>query len=195
MTTNTPPTFSPSHPAPEFVDLGRRRAALKAMAGVTAWLTVGGLVGCGFALRQAPTFAFDAIRFSGHENSQVSRFLQEALLSSGVRVVNASNSGNQESPPQVVLHVSRDQRERVVAGQTDSGQVRELTLRTRFHYTLNTLAGKVLLGNTELTLERDISFSETNALAKAAEERAMFEDMEADIVQQVLRRLAAVKSL
>ena len=98
-------------------------------------------------------------------------------------------------PTQVVLYVIRDQHERVVAGQTDSGQVRELTLRVRFRYTLSTPAGKVLLGDTELLLERDISFSETQALAKSAEEQTMFADMDGDIVQQVLRRLAAVKSL
>ena len=51
------------------------------------------------------------------------------------------------------------------------------------------------LRDDELLIERDITFSETAALAKAAEEQLMFRDMDGDIVQQVLRRLAAVKSL
>jgi LPS-assembly lipoprotein len=173
-----------------------RRAALQALTGAAAALALGGLGGCGFALRQAPTFAFDTVRIAGYENSPVSRALQRALVSSGLRVISTSTpaSGATE-PAQAVLNVVRDQQERVVAGQTDSGQVREMTLRTRFHFSLSTPAGKLLLGNTELLLERDISFSETNALAKSAEERIMFADMEGDIVQQVLRRLAAVKSL
>jgi LPS-assembly lipoprotein len=175
-----------------------RRAALQALTGAAAVLALGGLGGCGFALRQPPRFVFDTLRIAGSENSPVSRALQRALVSSGLRVINTSTSTPTQGatePAQAVLSVVRDQQERVVAGQTDSGQVREMTLRTRFHFSLSTPTGKLLLGTTELLLERDISFSETNALAKAAEERIMFSDMEGDIVQQVLRRLAAVKSL
>jgi LPS-assembly lipoprotein len=49
------------------------------------------------------------------------------------------------------------------------------------------------LGLAELVLLRDLSYSETLALAKAQEEAQMFREMEADIAQQVLRRLAAVQ--
>jgi LPS-assembly lipoprotein len=57
------------------------------------------------------------------------------------------------------------------------------------------LSGKYLIDETEMLQERDISFTETGALAKAAEEQLMFSDMQNDIVQQIMRRLAAVKSL
>jgi len=175
-----------------------RRVALKALASAGALLATAGLGGCGFALRQAPRFAFESVQVTGFENTPVSRALQQAMVSAGMRVANASKAGEVTAaavPAQVVLHVARDQHERVVSGQTDSGQVRELTLRVRFRFRLSTLAGKILIDETELLLERDISFSETAALAKAAEENTMFHDMDGDIVQQVLRRLAAVKSL
>jgi LPS-assembly lipoprotein len=77
-------------------------------------------------------------------------------------------------------------------GQTAVGQVRELQLRTRFRFRLRTLSGRQLLDDTELLLERDISFTETAVLAKDAEEALLFRNMQADIVQQVMRRLAAV---
>lgn len=189
--------LSPSCPTPESRIPGRR-SALQAVAAAATLLATGGLAGCGFALRQAPKFAFSSLQVMGLETTSVSRALQRALVSSGLRVANASAVARSTAvvePTQVVLYVIRDQHERVVAGQTDSGQVRELTLRVRFRYTLSTPAGKVLLGDTELLLERDISFSETQALAKSAEEQTMFADMDGDIVQQVLRRLAAVKSL
>jgi LPS-assembly lipoprotein len=73
--------------------------------------------------------------------------------------------------------------------------VRELQLRNRFKFRLSTPAGKNLLPDTELLLERDISFNETAALAKEAEEALMYRDMQSDIVQQVMRRLAAVPAL
>ena len=179
-----------------------RRAALRGLAVAGSAGVLAGLNGCGFALRQAPKFAFESIQVAGYENTTVSRALQQALVSSGVRVVNASaatpaaaGSAQAADSPQVVLQVLQDRHERVVSGQTDSGQVRELTLRGRFRFRLSTPAGKYLIDETELLLERDITFSETAALAKAAEEQLMFRDMDGDIVQQVLRRLAAVKSL
>jgi LPS-assembly lipoprotein len=42
---------------------------------------------------------------------------------------------------------------------------------------------------------RDISFNESSALAKETEEQLLYRDMQSDIVQQLMRRLAAVKSL
>ncbi|MCB2017433.1 MAG: hypothetical protein KDF54_07985 [Hydrogenophaga sp.] len=168
-----------------------------AMAGSVAVLSA--LTGCGFALRQAPKFAFDSVRVTGLENTSMSRALQQAMLASGIQVANSSEAGAltpaTATPGLVVLTVILDQHERVVAGQNASGEVRELTLRARFRFRLNTATGKDLLEETELMLERDISFSESDALAKAAEETMMFRDMDGDIVQQVLRRLAAVKSL
>ena len=170
-----------------------RRALLRGLAGAGVVLSGGLLTGCGFALRQAPTFAFDSVRVSNYENSPVSRALQRALAASDIRVLNSSSPAAQEA--QVVLAVLVDQRERAVVGQTAAGQVRELQLRTRFRFSLSTTAGKSLIESTEILLERDISFTETAALAKASEEYMMFNDMQGDIVQQVMRRLAAVKSL
>lgn len=197
MKPNTPFAPQSSRETPE-LSLSGRRVALRTLAGAGALLATVGLGGCGFALRQAPKFAFESVLVTGFENTQVSRALQQAMVSAGIQVANASKAAQTTPaavPVQVVLHVARDHHERVVSGQTDSGQVRELTLRVRFRFRLSTVAGKVLIDETELLLERDISFSETAALAKAAEEITMFRDMEGDIVQQVLRRLAAVKSL
>ena len=47
----------------------------------------------------------------------------------------------------------------------------------------------------ELQQQRDLSFLESAALSKEIEEAMMYRDMQVDIVQQMLRRLAAVKSL
>lgn len=171
-----------------------RRAALRGLTGAGVLLSAAGLGGCGFALRQAPKFAFESLRVAGLENSPMSRSLQQALVASGIQVVNTSAAASPD-PSQVVLHVIQDQHERVASGQTETGEVREMTLRARFRFRLTTAAGKYLIDDTELLLERDISFSETAALAKAVEEGMMFRDMNGDIVQQVLRRLAAVKTL
>lgn len=183
---------SPSaHPA-EALDGGAlpRRAALRwALAAAVL-----GLGGCGFALRKAPTFAFDTLRVQGGEGTAVARELRTTLAGAGLTVL-AADMPASIALPQAVLIVLVDQRERTVVGQTAAGQVRELQLRTRFRFRLLTPAGKILLEDTELLLERDISFTEAAVLAKEAEEAALYRDMQTDIVQQVMRRLAAVSSL
>lgn len=192
-----------------FPQIQGRRAALRwVLAGAAAGASLG-LSGCGFALRAAPRFVFATLRFQGSAGTPVARELRTSLVSAGVQVLSVDTPARLPAnaqlpagapsaapvPVQVVLTVLVDQREKTVVGQTAAGQVRELQLRTRFRFSLGTPAGKILLDNTELLLERDISFSETAALAKEAEEALLYRDMQSDIVQQVMRRLAAVKSL
>jgi LPS-assembly lipoprotein len=183
--------------------LPRRRALLQLALGAVAL----GLSGCGFALRKAPTFAFDTVRIQGMEGTQVSRDLRDALRANGLQVLTSTTPATpgatgatgataaQVPTAQAVLTVLVDQRERVVVGQTAAGQVRELQLRTRFVFRLRTPTDKILIDDVELLLERDISFNETQVLAKDAEEQLQYRDMRSDIVQQVVRRLAAVKAL
>lgn len=160
----------------------QRRLALASIA-------VLALPACGFQLRQAPTFAFSALRLSGNEGSPTSVALRRELQINGLRVL---TSADKAAPAPVVLQVMLDQRERAVVGQTASGQVRELQLRTRFRFNLQTTDERFLIEDTELLLERDLSFNETQVLAKDAEELLLYRDMTSDIVQQVVRRLAAV---
>jgi LPS-assembly lipoprotein len=167
-----------------------RRATLRwALAGAGLLLS-----GCGFRLRGAPTFAFDTVRVLGGDGTSVARELRATLARSGLTVL-AADMPPSIATPQAVLTVLVDQRERTVVGQTAAGQVRELQLRTRFHFHVQTPDGKVLLDDTELLLERDISFTEAAVLAKEAEEALLYRDMQSDIVQQVMRRLAALSSL
>jgi LPS-assembly lipoprotein len=42
--------------------------------------------------------------------------------------------------------------------------------------------------------QRDISFNESAVLSKEAEEGLLYRNMQSDIVQQTMRRLAAVRS-
>lgn len=175
-------TLSPSSPSAT-----RRRALLQLAAG--AAVLAGGISGCGFKLRQAPTFAFQTVRIAGNMGTPVSVELRKALITNGLQVVSGA------VPADVVLTVVTDQRERIAVGQTAAGQVRELQLRTRFTFRLRTPTDKELIEDTELLLERDLSFSETVVLSKAAEEELLYRDMASDAVQQVVRRMAAVKSL
>lgn len=160
------------------------RRALLRVAAVAAMGGLAGLAGCGFTLRRAPEMQFGRIALVG--------FAERSPLADELRRQFAAPVQVVPTPGQaeVVLHVLADKRERSVVASTAAGQVRELTLRLRFAFRLATPGGRELIPATELLLERDLTYSETVALAKAQEEAELFGAMQADIVQQVLRRLA-----
>lgn len=146
---------------------------------------------CGFELRRAPELRFRSIQlvdFRPHSP------LAEALVAS----INASQTTlvvDSAAQAQVVLEALSDVREKSVVASTAAGQVRELQLRARLVFRLRTPAGKELIPATEISLKRDMSFTESAALAKEQEEALLQRAMQSDIVAQVLRRLAAVQAL
>jgi LPS-assembly lipoprotein len=151
------------------------------------------LSACGFQLRQAPHFAFTSIYVAAAPNSSLGNELKRSIAySDGVAVL---TDPARIERAQVVLDVLADQREKVVVGVNATGQVREFQLRTRMKFRLRSPQGKELIPETELLQQRDISFNESAVLAKEAEENLLYRDMQTDIVQQLLRRLAAVKTL
>lgn len=145
------------------------------------------LGGCGFELRRAPVLPFDSIAFAG--------FTPAAPIAVALRrqIEQGTRTRVLESPSraQVVLEALRDDRNRGVVASTTAGEVREIQLRQRLRFRLITPAGRELIPPTELLLTRDLSYDETLALAKEQEEAELFRAMQADIVAQVLRRLAA----
>ncbi|UUZ72081.1 LPS assembly lipoprotein LptE [Polaromonas sp. P1(28)-8] len=168
----------------------QRRALLSLTASSAAALS---LAGCGFQLRKAPDYAFTTL-FSGlPESSPLGVELRRSLEST--RKVKVITDGRQIKDAQVILDVLGDQREKQVLSRNATGQVREFQLRMRFRFKLRTLAGKELIPETEILQQRDISFNESAVLAKEAEENLLYRDMQSDIVQQVLRRLAAVTEI
>jgi LPS-assembly lipoprotein len=168
------------------------------------------LAGCGFQLRQAPQFAFDTIVINAPQTSPLAQELRKAFERDGkVRVVTGAlapaapptgAASTPLAPPvvvpgQVIFDLLQEQREKAVVGLNASGQVREYQLRSRIHFRVRTPLSRELIPDTELLQQRDISFSETAVLAKESEEVLLYRDMQSDLVQQLMRRLGALKSL
>ncbi len=152
-----------------------------------------GLAGCGFALRKAPNFAFKTLFSPFAESSTVGNELKRSLESGGnVRVITDTRQIDQA---EVILDVLQDQREKTVVSLNASGQVREFQLRIRFRFKLRSAKGIDLIPATEILQQRDISFNESAVLAKESEEGLLYREMQSDIIQQIMRRLAAVTTL
>jgi LPS-assembly lipoprotein len=93
----------------------------------------------------------------------------------------------------VVLQALDDIREKSVVASTSAAQVREFQLRLKFNFRATTPSGRELIPRVELLLTRDLSYTEVQALAKENEEAELYREMIADVVAQVLRRLAAIQ--
>jgi LPS-assembly lipoprotein len=159
---------------------------------VLAALLVSGaaLTGCGFKMRGSFSYAFKTLLSGFVSNSTLGNEFKRVIAADGAVALVAD-----PEKAQVVLDVISEQREKVVVGTTSSGQVREFQLRIRLKFKLRTPSGKDIIPETELLVQRDISFNESAVLAKEAEEGLLYRDMQTDMVQQLLRRLSAVKEL
>jgi LPS-assembly lipoprotein len=146
------------------------------------------LSACGFELRRPPELQLKRVMLKGFDKrSPLAEELRRTLAAGGTQVVETT------AQAEAVLESLRDSREQVVAAQTAAGQVRELTLRLHFKFRLATPADRELIGPSELVLTRDMSYSETTALAKEQEAEMLYRAMQNDVVLQVMRRLATVK--
>ena len=91
------------------------------------------------------------------------------------------------------LEILSEVRDRVIQSLNSQGRIREYTLYYRLRFRVLGKTDAELLAPTEIVLKRDISFNESQVLAKESEEAQLYRDMQSDLVQQIMRRLAAIK--
>lgn len=174
-----------------------RRAALRASA-AGAWIAArAGLVGlaglavplagCGFRLRTAPPLAFERVHLAGFAPRSPLEAALRRALGDRVRLVGTPAEAD------LVLRALAEERERSVAASTAAGQVRELQLRLRVTVRADGPDGRERMAPVTLRQLRELRTTETAAQAKAVEEELLYRAMLDDIVEQLLRRLAALQ--
>jgi len=139
----------------------------------------------------AGDYPFKTLFANFSTNSPLGVELRRNLLGTG-RITLLTEPA-QMATADAVLDILSEERQQAVVGVNASGQVRELQLRLRVKFRLRTPQGQVLIEPVELAQQRDLSFTETAALSKEIEQATMYRDMQTDIVQQIMRRLSAVK--
>jgi LPS-assembly lipoprotein len=151
-------------------------------------LAAGTVAGCGFELRKEPELHVRSVGLTGFTpNSPLAAELSRQLSRAGVQVLEDANRAD------VIIEAQRDQRERVVVVSTSAGQVREWELRLHLDYLLRRPDGELLLPRVEVMVTREMTYTESQALAKEQEEAQLYRSMQSDVVHQLLRRLSALK--
>ncbi len=146
------------------------------------------LAACGFKLRGAQQLPFETIYLGFGPNSALG-----AELARNIRAGTNTQVVDDRARAQAVLDVLGEAREREVLSVNAQGRAREFQLRLRLQFRLHDGKGRELIPPTQIAVQRDVSFNEAQVLAKESEEALLYRDMQTDVVQQVLRRLAAVR--
>lgn len=151
------------------------------------------LAGCGFELRKTPSFAFQSIFLAVSPHSLLGAELQRML--SAQPAVTLVTDQRQVERADLVFELLQELREKVVLGRTSTGAVREYQLRLRLRFRVRNRQGIERIPDTEMVQQRDVSYSESSALAKESEEDLLYRNMQTDLVRQILRRLAALREI
>ncbi|SFC54052.1 LPS assembly lipoprotein LptE [Collimonas sp. OK412] len=147
------------------------------------------LCACGFHLRGTANLPFKSLYMTFGANSPLGIELRRNILASGNTQVLSSAEG-----AEATLDVLAETREKVILTTNSSGRASEYMLYYRLTFRVVDAQKKELLPATQITLKRDISYNSSQELSKAAEEVLLYRDMQSDMVQQILRRLAAIKT-
>jgi LPS-assembly lipoprotein len=144
------------------------------------------LAACGFQLRGQAKLPFDTLYVAIPDISPLGTELKRNIIAgTRTRLVNS------QAEAQAVLSVISEERGKSILSFDTSGRVREFQLRYRLVFRVHDGRGRDYLPQNEIRLTRDVSFNDAQVLSKEAEELLLYRDMQSDLVQQVLRRLAA----
>ena len=169
------------------VSLLGRRAALA--LGLTVLLSA-----CGFHLRGSNgsfMLPFATMYIGLPETSPLAIGLKRYIRAIGSTEVVSTKDG-----ADAVLEVLNDperNRTKTILSLNKNGRVQEYQLGYSINFRVLDKAGNQLLAPTTISLVRPITFDESQVLAKETEEAALYRDMRNDLVQQIMRRLAAIK--
>jgi LPS-assembly lipoprotein len=157
------------------------------------------LTACGFQLRGAATYPFTSVFVQrpttfGVGTANVAGTIApvvpdviSGLTSNGVQIRSKIEDADFAIR---FLQVFFDKR---VLSLSGGGRAREFELEYRVRYEFVDAKGRAWGEPGEITIRRDFSFAESQALAKEGEERQLIRDMQLDAAAQILRRLQAVK--
>ncbi|MBK9217041.1 MAG: hypothetical protein IPL70_00490 [Uliginosibacterium sp.] len=141
---------------------------------------------CGFHLRGPRPLPFASIYLAMDNYAELTVALKRQIRSTGTTRI-----AEKPEEAELILQVGRNDREKNILSLNAKGTVREYQLKQRFGFRLIGRDGREVTPLSEIAITRDVSFNDSDALAKEQEEQVLFRDMENDLVQQLMRRLSA----
>jgi len=148
------------------------------------------LTACGFHLRGQAELPFETLYIS--PNASALEFANK--LKRAVRSGSQTKIVDDVKIAQATLSILDAHRERVILSLSTSGRIQELSLYYHVSFAVADSNGKQYLSPNKIVLRRDLTYNDTDIIAKEQEEELLYLDMENDAVQQVMRRLQAARA-
>jgi LPS-assembly lipoprotein len=145
------------------------------------------LAACGFRLRGTADLPFSTLFVPGATGGIALDLARNIRAGTNVKVVPEAKEA------EAILQFTTEAREKEILSLTGAGRVREFRLRYRVGFRVHDGKGNDYVPQNTLELTRDVSFNDAEVLAKEAEEQLLYRDMQTDMVQQIMRRLAAAQ--
>ena len=146
------------------------------------------LAGCGFQLRGTADLPFDTLFMPRASGPGIVLDLRRNIQS-GTHTTLVDDPKKADA----VLEFSSEIRDKLILSLAATGRVREYQLRYVVAFRVHDGKGSDYVPQSQIQLTRDITFNDSDVLAKESEEQLLFRDMQADMVQQIMRRLAAAQ--
>ncbi|MDA0274903.1 MAG: LPS assembly lipoprotein LptE [Proteobacteria bacterium] len=145
------------------------------------------LSGCGFQLRGTAELPFATIFVPGATAGVALDIKRNIQSGTRTRVVDDVKSA------EAVLQFLQETREKHILSLTGTGRVREFQLRYRVGFRLHDAKGGEFVPANTIELTRDVTYNDAQVLAKETEDQLLYRDMQFDMVQLVMRRLATAQ--
>ena len=145
------------------------------------------VAGCGFQLRGTAEVPFDTLYLPNTTGGIALDLKRNIQAGTRAKVVGDPKDA------QAIMQFTEETRNKEILSLTGTGRVREFQLRYRVGFRVHDGKGGDYVPQSLIQLTRDVTFNDTEILAKEAEEQLLFRDMQSDMVQQIMRRLAAAQ--
>lgn len=143
------------------------------------------LSACGFQMRGVQNLAFENLYIQG--NLSISKALKKSLAVNGVKIVSDPEQA------ELMLELMGESSEKRILSLSGTGVVREFELYYRVHFRLRDPSSETWGDVQMVEGRRDFSYTDAEYLAKSFEEVRLNDDMRADAVREIMRRLVVQK--
>ena len=148
------------------------------------------IAGCGFQLRGtlSSNLPYKTLYIALPETAEVRVWLERYIKAAGsTEIVDDGKAA------EAIFQQITDSRLKTILSVNAQGRVREYRLQLTYSFRVTNPKGQILIPPNEIQLSRDISFDDSNILAKDLEEGLLWRDMNNDLVNQIMRRLTIIK--
>ena len=148
------------------------------------------LAACGFHLRGSAgsDLPYASMYIALPETAEVRVWLERYLRGS----TNTTVSDDAKTATVTFQQLS-DGRDKSILSIDAQGRVREYRLQMRYRFRLVDAQGREIVAPQEISMNRDMTYDDSQVLSKSMEENLLWRDMTNDLVNQIMRRLSIIK--